>query len=399
MTTRRRPWGHIALVALAGGLSALGQAPWGLWPVTMGALAVVLWCAAKAQSVRAGFAILWLAGTAHFIVALNWLVEPFLVEAAVTGWMAPFALIGLAGGLALFWGMAGAFALWARQGRVARLWIAALALLAAEAARGTVLTGFPWALAGHALIGTPLDQLAALGAAGPSALVWDGRRAGDGVLSRQVTAGRRWHHQGRCHGPCVGLGRRGWRNPCPRTAPDRGAAGAANAAASRRATRPDRRGSSSPPRSVQVTDAGGTCRLVLIFETAAPFSGQARPGAEMTADAAGMRRWLYSAGEIGPDGYMQYFNSLAVIGSSGAPVATLATSTTLCPSGNTFLFWARRPGIYMVAIRFSADMGYVAGPGLPGPGSGRGRARGGAGAPLICYEAVFAPCPRGPRPD
>jgi apolipoprotein N-acyltransferase len=58
--------------------------------------------------------------------------------------MAPFALVFMAGGLALFWGVA--FAVARRLGG-AFAWAGALAL--AELARGHVLTGFPWALIGH----------------------------------------------------------------------------------------------------------------------------------------------------------------------------------------------------------------------------------------------------------
>ncbi|MBT4568362.1 MAG: hypothetical protein HOC45_10665, partial [Marinovum sp.] len=35
---------------------------------------------------------------------MNWLVEPFLVDIATHGWMAPFAVVLVSGGLALFWG-------------------------------------------------------------------------------------------------------------------------------------------------------------------------------------------------------------------------------------------------------------------------------------------------------
>jgi apolipoprotein N-acyltransferase len=97
----------------------------------------------------------WVFGTVHFAVALHWIVEPFLVDAAKTGWMAPFALIFLAGGLALFWAAAGALAHWLSAGsRFAPLCFG-LALAAAEALRGLVFTGFPWALPGHVLIASP----------------------------------------------------------------------------------------------------------------------------------------------------------------------------------------------------------------------------------------------------
>ena len=43
------------------------------------------------------------AGAGYFALGLSWIVEPFLVDVATTGWMAPFAVVLLAGGLGLFW--------------------------------------------------------------------------------------------------------------------------------------------------------------------------------------------------------------------------------------------------------------------------------------------------------
>ena len=49
--------------------------------------------------------------------ALNWIVEPFLIAPDVHGWMAPFAVVFLSFGLALFWMVAG----FAARGRFALL--------------------------------------------------------------------------------------------------------------------------------------------------------------------------------------------------------------------------------------------------------------------------------------
>ena len=81
--------------------------------------------------------------------------------------MAPFAIVFLAGGLALFWAAA------ARAGGASaptagsRRWACVLALTGAELTRAYLLTGFPWATIGHVWIGWPGMQLAAwTGAAG-----------------------------------------------------------------------------------------------------------------------------------------------------------------------------------------------------------------------------------------
>jgi apolipoprotein N-acyltransferase len=42
----------------------------------------------------------------YFGLGTWWIAEAFMVDAANQGWMAPFAVAAMAGGLALFWGLA-----------------------------------------------------------------------------------------------------------------------------------------------------------------------------------------------------------------------------------------------------------------------------------------------------
>ena len=150
-----------ALAALVGALAGLGQAPWDIWAATIAALFVLLALVTRAESSRQIFATQWVFALGYFGVALSWLVEPFLVDIARHGWMAPFALFFMAGGLGLFWG---ASALIARRvaGEKAFPFAWAGALAGAELARGYVLTGFPWALIGHVWIDTPVLAFAPL---------------------------------------------------------------------------------------------------------------------------------------------------------------------------------------------------------------------------------------------
>ena len=161
------PIGRLCLVALAGVSAGFGHAPFDLWLVALIAFAVLLHLVTTAQTPRRGAFLLWLGGAAYFAASLNWLVEPFLVDAATTGWMAPFALIAMAGGLALFWWLAGWIALRAiaPAHKVARLASLVGLLLLAEMARAVVFTGFPWAHPGHVLIGAPLLALAGIAGA------------------------------------------------------------------------------------------------------------------------------------------------------------------------------------------------------------------------------------------
>ena len=178
----------LVLCAAAGAGAALGQAPWGLWPVGLLGYALGIWAIAGSATPRAGFVRAWVFGAAHFATALHWIVEPFLVDVAATGWMAPFGLIFLAGGLALFWGAAGALALWLGAGSRLMPLCVALTLAVAEALRGIVLTGFPWAQPGHILIASPgLPAAAVFGPLGLTLVVLLG--AGALNLARWRLAG------------------------------------------------------------------------------------------------------------------------------------------------------------------------------------------------------------------
>jgi apolipoprotein N-acyltransferase len=164
MTSWLGGWRRLALAFALGMAAALGQAPWGLWPVTLGALAGVIWLVGRAEATGTAFLVGLAAGTGHFALALSWIVEPFLIDIAKDGWMAPFAAVLLSSGLGLFWGAAAALA---ARSRAPALGFA-LGFAGLEWLRGVILTGFPWAMLGHVWIGTPVDQLAAL--AGPSGL-------------------------------------------------------------------------------------------------------------------------------------------------------------------------------------------------------------------------------------
>jgi apolipoprotein N-acyltransferase len=158
-------WRSLWLPLGLGAAMASGQAPVGWWWVTLPALALLLHRLARATPAQAAW-MGWFAGAGYFGAALTWIVSPFMVDASRDGWMAPFALVLMAFGLALFWALACGLA---RRGGMPLLALVT-ALTAAELARGYVLTGFPWALIGHVWIDTAPAQLAAL--IGPSGLTF-----------------------------------------------------------------------------------------------------------------------------------------------------------------------------------------------------------------------------------
>ena len=148
-------WFARALLASVGGLLlALGHAPFSLpWVAMVGLLAIFIAVAASISPRQAAWSG-WVAGTTYFALHLQWIVEPFQVDVARHGWMAPFALAFLAGGLALFWALAGWTARRFAADHTGPI-VFALLLSLVELARSVVLTGFPWGLIAGIWINSP----------------------------------------------------------------------------------------------------------------------------------------------------------------------------------------------------------------------------------------------------
>ncbi|WP_249778002.1 apolipoprotein N-acyltransferase [Phenylobacterium glaciei] len=143
-------WRARILAVLAGVGAGLAHPPFGLI-VGVAAYGLLMWLSETdgPKPLRSAFFRGWLAGVGYFAVGAHWITEPFLVDAANQGWMAPFALIAMSGGLALFWGLA---ALIYRAAGIKGPWrvlVFAGALALCEWLRGHVLTGFPWDLPGE----------------------------------------------------------------------------------------------------------------------------------------------------------------------------------------------------------------------------------------------------------
>ena len=157
-------WQTRGLAVAAGVLAALAFPPFGVLPGIAG-YGLLLWLLSRdpEQRPRRSFLHGWLAGLGYFAVGVWWVTEAFLVEAEIHGWMAPFALILLAGGLALFWGLAASiFAVVSRRGWT-RVFIFAALLSGCEWLRGHVLSGFPWNLPGETwATGSAPSQLASV---------------------------------------------------------------------------------------------------------------------------------------------------------------------------------------------------------------------------------------------
>ncbi|MGI9393742.1 MAG: apolipoprotein N-acyltransferase [Boseongicola sp.] len=153
--------GKIAIgsAVVAGAIAALGHAPFSLWPISLFGFAALSYFVAKSNSIGQATLTAWFGGVGYFAVTLHWIVEPFLVDIARHGWMAPFALLLTTCGMALFWGLAGTLAAKIGSNR-AIVW--AVTLTAAELVRAHIFTGFPWSLPGYIWVGTPVRETVAL---------------------------------------------------------------------------------------------------------------------------------------------------------------------------------------------------------------------------------------------
>lgn len=165
-------WRRMLVVAAAGALAALAQAPFHAFPVLWISFPVLVWALDGAVEIKKtgalarlgpAFRVGWAFGFGWFLAGLWWIGAAFMVDVAQFGWMIPFALAGLSIGLGLFHGLAAALArlLWSEgPGRIVAL---ALGFFVADWLRGHVLTGFPWNLVGYGLAGhTPTMQVASL---------------------------------------------------------------------------------------------------------------------------------------------------------------------------------------------------------------------------------------------
>lgn len=358
-------------LALVSGLAlALGQPPYDLWPVALVAVAVAFWGILKAATRRRALWLGWLTGLGYFGLSLRWITEPFFVDAAVTGWMAPFALVGMAGGLALFWALAAGLAF----GRVPLALVAFWTL--AELARSYVLTGFPWGLLGYALAPTPLVYLSAwIGPHGLTVLVL-GVAAGLAVLRSRpmVTA----------------LGGMGfaalWVLGVLVQAPEQDLSGRPVV----RLVQPNapqhlKWDPAHMPtffqRQVAATGAPGQVDLIVWSETALPLLLDEAEGAfGVIAEAA--KGTPVVLGLQRAEG-RKYLNSLALLDGQGAPVAVY-DKHHLVPFGEYMPLPWLFAGIEAGGLAARARGGFSAGPGPVLIDTPLGRT-----LPLICYEAVF----------
>ena len=146
-------WRRLGAALLVGAISALGFAPFALFPcLLLGFAALVLLldgAAGERRPLRAaaftGFAF----GFGQFAVGLHWIGYAFLVDPDSHAWQIPFVALLFPGGLALFTASAAAAAGAFWKPGASRILALTAAYAFSEWLRGHILTGFPWNIAGY----------------------------------------------------------------------------------------------------------------------------------------------------------------------------------------------------------------------------------------------------------
>jgi apolipoprotein N-acyltransferase len=378
----RPTWRRLFLAAVLGALIAVGQAPLDIWWLALLALGGLTALVAHENKAPQAIWLGWIGGAGYFAAALFWIVEPFLVDIARHGWMAPFALIFMAFGMALFWALAAGLSTIA-PGHAGKAMGFALGLAATDLLRTYVFTGFPWALIGHIWIDTPVVQAASvvgpvglsllttLAVALPICATETGKRIFLAVLAAAILAATWWggtlrlaHFDAQ---PANAVRVRliqpnasqelKWRADMWRIFLDRQMAQTA-------------------------APADEPLDLIVWPEVAVPFlldqSGSYL--AEIVAASGGVPVAL----GIQRDEELRYFNSLAVTDSQGE-VTAIYDKWHLVPFGEYIPFGDFLADFGLKAFAAREGFGYTAGPGARVLDLGRA----GKVLPLICYESVF----------
>ncbi|MFV2034368.1 MAG: apolipoprotein N-acyltransferase, partial [Halocynthiibacter sp.] len=302
------------------------------------------------------------------------------VDVARYGWMAPFALVGMAGGMALFWALGFGLARWLGGRNHAPLVLVA-SLSAAELLRAYVLTGFPWGMIAYIWTGKAPMQIAAI--VGPHGLTF---------ITLLVTSGVYWM-TGLARARALMLGAGLWAVFIGVSlALQPGAAPSLDGRPTVRLLQPNatQRLKWDPEmipvyfrRLLDFSAAPGEPDLIVWPETSVPALLERADGLiGAISDAAGDRPVVFGIQRQAED--RTYPNSLAVIDGSG-------TLTDIYDKAHLVPFGEYIPGGDLVARlgikSFAAREGFGFAPG-PGPQLVDLGPLGTA-LPLICYEAIF----------
>jgi apolipoprotein N-acyltransferase len=174
-------WRRVLVAFLAGALAVLAQAPYDFFAVGFISFPVLVWLldggtvepsARFLKRLVPAFAVGWWFGFGYFVAGLWWIGSALLVEAEDFAWALPLAVLALPAILAIFYGLATAFARLFWSGGIGRIASLAFGFGLAEWLRSVVLTGFPWNPVGYMAMPIPLllQSVSMVGVTGMNAL-------------------------------------------------------------------------------------------------------------------------------------------------------------------------------------------------------------------------------------
>jgi apolipoprotein N-acyltransferase len=152
------------LASIAGALTVLAFAPFGLWPVQIATLAFVFWLVLQQDSIKRSALIGWAYSFGWLACGTYWLYISMHRYGGMPSWMAALAVAALALGLGVYVALAMAGGTWFRQRGASPAVLLMLVFpslwMLSEWLRGWVLTGFPWIVSGYAHTDSPLAGFA-----------------------------------------------------------------------------------------------------------------------------------------------------------------------------------------------------------------------------------------------
>ncbi len=172
--------GTVALIV--GGISAMGFAPLGLWPISLASFAILIYLLIHAESAKNSFRLGWLWGLGHFTITLQWLAFSFTFQDTMPVWLGYFAVLAVSLYFAIYPAIAAASVRWLctklgletsrNSGAVVFIILFSATWILSEWLRSIVFTGSGWNPISASMIDTILaDFLPWIGSYGVSGLV------------------------------------------------------------------------------------------------------------------------------------------------------------------------------------------------------------------------------------
>ncbi|HEX8572780.1 MAG TPA: apolipoprotein N-acyltransferase [Allosphingosinicella sp.] len=154
---------RLALAFVAGLASAFGFEPLALWPLTLAAVALLLWLAREAPGLRTALARGWWFGVGHFALGLNWIATAFTFQSEMPASLGYAAVVLLSLYLATFPAAAAGLAWrWGRSDNLRLILFFPAAWTLTEYLRASLFTGFAWNPLGVVLLPTKVADSARL---------------------------------------------------------------------------------------------------------------------------------------------------------------------------------------------------------------------------------------------